>query len=273
MTKEFTRDGRRLSYRDAGTGVPVVLLHAFPLSNHLFHAQFEALPRGVRLIAPDLRGFGLSDRVPADAPHGPGAQSMDEHADDVVALLDELGLDSAVVGGVSMGGYVTFAVLRRAASRVRGLILCDTRAEADTDDARANRRAMKARLADAGPRAIADDMVPKLIGATTLAERPSLADDLHALIEGTAAMAIHDAIECLMWRADATPLLREIAVPTLIVVGREDVLTPVALHEKMHAAIPQSTLEIVEGAGHLANLERPDVVTPLIERFVASLSA
>jgi pimeloyl-ACP methyl ester carboxylesterase len=225
----------------------------------------------VRLIAPDLRGFGLSDRVPADAPHGPGALSMDEHADDVVALLDELGLDSAVVGGVSMGGYVTFAVLRHAASRVRGLVFCDTRADADTDEGRTNRRAMQAKLAEAGSRAIADDMVPKLIGTTTQRERPALADDLHALIEATAPEAIHDAIECLMWRADATHLLREIAVPSLIIVGREDVLTPVALHEKMHAAMPQSTLEIIDGAGHLANFERPDLVTPLIERFVASL--
>lgn len=271
MTKEFVRDGRRISYRDRGTGVPVVLLHAFPLSNALFREQFDTLPHGVRLIAPDLRGFGFSDRVSADTPHGPGAQSMDEHAADVIALLDELGLDTAVVGGVSMGGYVTFAVLRHAASRVRGVILCDTRAEADTDDARTNRRAMQAKLAESGSRAIADDMVPKLLGATTRRERPSLADDVHAIIEGTSRDAIHDAIECLMWRADASPLLSDIAVPVLILVGGEDVLTPVALHEKMHAALPQSTLEIIDSAGHLANLERPDAVTPLIGRFVASL--
>jgi len=271
VTKEFFRDGRRISYRDAGSGVPLVLLHAFPLSNHLFHAQFASLPRGVRLIAPDLRGFGLSDRVPAAAPHASGAQSVDEHAADVVALLDELGIERAVVGGVSMGGYVTFAVLRHAAARVRGVILCDTRAEADTDEARANRRAMQARLAEGGARVIADEMVPKLIGDTTRRERASLADDLHALIDGTAREAIHDAIECLMWRPDSTALLAEIVVPTLIVVGREDALTPVALHEKMHAAITHSTLEVVDGAGHLANLERPDVVTPLIERFVESL--
>ncbi len=271
MTKEFLRDGRRISYRDRGTGVPVVLLHAFPLSNVLFREQFAALPHGVRLIAPDLRGFGLSDRVSPDTPHGPGAQSMDEHASDVVALLDELGLDTAVVGGVSMGGYVTFAVLRQAASRVRGLVLCDTRAEADTDEARGNRRAMQARLAEHGPAAIAADMVPKLLGATSLREHPALRDDLRGIIEATSRDAIHDAIECLMWRADASQLLPTIAVPTLIVAGRDDVLTPVALHEKMHAAIPHATLEIIEGAGHLANLERPDAVTPLIGRFAAAL--
>lgn len=271
MTKEFTRDGRRIAYNDAGSGVPVVLLHAFPLSNRLFRPQFEALPRGARLIAPDLRGFGSSDRVAAKSPHGPGAQSIDEHAADVVALLDELGLDTAVVGGVSMGGYVTLAVLRQVASRVRGLVLCDTRAEADTDEARGNRRQMQARLAEQGPHAIASEMLPKLLGDTSLREQPALADEVRGIIEATPREAIHDAIECLMWRADATRLLPDIAVPTLILVGREDVLTPVALHEKMHAAIPQSTLEIIEGAGHLANLERPDTVRPLLERFVASL--
>ena len=271
MTKDFIRDGRRVSYRDGGSGLPVVMLHAFPLNNQMFRAQFDALPHGVRLIAPDLRGFGLSDRVAAGSPHGPGAQSTDDHAADVIALLDELGLETAVIGGVSMGGYVTFAVLRQAPSRVRGLVLCDTRAEADSDEARANRRQMQAKLAEQGPRAIAHDMVPKLLGQTSLREQPSLADDVRGMIEATPREAIHDAIECLMWRADATRLLPDIAVPTLILVGREDVLTPVPLHEKMHAAIPQSTLEIIEGAGHLATLERPDTVRPLVERFVASL--
>ncbi len=166
---------------------------------------------------------------------------------------------------------MTFAVLRQAASRVRGLILCDTRAEADTDEARGNRRAMQARLAEHGPAAIAADMVPKLLGATSLREHPALRDDLRGIIEATSRDAIHDAIECLMWRADASQLLPTIAVPTLIVAGRDDVLTPVALHEKMHAAIPHATLEIIEGAGHLANLERPDAVTPLIGRFAAAL--
>lgn len=273
MLRETTVRGRRLSYAEAGGGRPLVLLHAFPLTHALWRPQLEAPPPGWRLIAPDLRGFGASDRVPPDAARpAAGAQSMHDYARDIVALIDELDLEQPVVGGLSMGGYVVFALLRLIGSRLGGLVLADTRPEADADEARGNRRRMQDLVMSRGVGAVADQMVPRLLGETTRRERPSLSDDVRELIRGNAPEAIHDALEALATRPDATPLLGEIRCPTLIVAGREDALTPVALHEAMHARIAGSRLEIIDDAGHLSNLECPAEFSRVLRDFLSQVA-
>lgn len=273
MLRDTTVRGRRLSYAESGSGQPLVLLHAFPLSHQMWRPQLDAPPPGWRLIAPDLRGFGSSDRVaPLAQRPAAGAQSVHDHAQDVAALIDELGLERPVVAGLSMGGYVAFALLRMATVPLGGLVLADTRAEPDTDEARGNRRRMQDLVLEKGVAAVADQMLPKLLGSTTMRERPSLSDDVRELIEGNSPEAIHDALEALSTRPDSTPLLEAIRCPTLIVAGGEDVLTPVALHEAMHARITGSRLEVIAEAGHLSNLECPAAFSRVLRDFLSQVA-
>jgi 3-oxoadipate enol-lactonase len=171
-----------------------------------------------------------------------------------------------------MGGYVTFAVWRREPERIRALVLADTRAEADTDEGRRNREAMLAALAASGPAAVADAMMPKMVGPSTWRERRSVADWVREIILRSDPAAIGDAIRCLMDRPDSTPLLSSMAVPVLLVAGRDDELTPVALHERMLSAMPHASLTVIEGAGHLSSLEQPEVFNRTLWRFLRSLS-
>ena len=269
MTRETTVGGRRLRYAEVGAGRPALLLHAFPLSHALWKGQLESPVPGWRFVAPDLRGFGESDRVAADAPlRSPGARSMADYAADVMALVDLLEIERPVVCGVSMGGYVAFALLPRLGARLAGLVLSDTRAEADTDEARGNRRRMQELVMEKGPSAVADQMVPKLLGETSQRERPELAEFVRTLVEANGAEAIHDALEALATRPDVSPMLAAVRCPTLITVGREDVLTPIALHESMCAGIPGARLEIIERAGHLANLENHVTYNEVLREFL-----
>jgi pimeloyl-ACP methyl ester carboxylesterase len=269
MIRETTVAGRGLRYADVGAGRPLILLHAFPLTHALWRRQLESPTPGWRYVAPDLRGFGGSERVPADAPlRAAGARSMADYANDVMALVDLLELERPAVAGVSMGGYVAFALLPRLGSRLSGLVLSDTRSGADSEEARGNRRRMQDVVLGRGPAAIADEMVPRLLGQTSRRERPELVGEVRSLIEENTPEAIHDALECLATRPDATPLLGTIKCPTLVTVGAEDELTPVALHRAMHSAIPGSRLEVIEGAGHLANLEQPEAYNEALLEFL-----
>lgn len=269
MIRETTVAGRRLRYADVGAGRPLVLLHAFPLTHALWKHQLEAPATGWRYVAPDLRGFGGSERIAPDAPRrSPGARSMSEHAEDVLSLIDLLELERPAVAGVSMGGYVAFALLARLGARLSALVLSDTRAEADTEEARANRRRMQDLVLERGAEAIAGEMVPKLLGETSRRERPALEEEVRTLIEGNAAESIHDALEALASRPDATPALAAIKCPTLVTVGAEDVLTPVALHRAMQAGIAGAHLEVIDGAGHLANLEAPEAFNSVLSEFL-----
>jgi pimeloyl-ACP methyl ester carboxylesterase len=200
------------------------------------------------------------------------ARSIDDYAADVLALMDHLDIGRAVVGGLSMGGYVTFGVCRLAPERVGGLVLADTRAEADTDEARANREGMLAALEASGVSAVSDVMLPKLLGSTTRRENPALVSEVRRLMESNAPAPIADAIRCLMSRPDSTPLLASLRVPALLIVGREDELTPVALHEQMQSALPDAALTVIENAGHLSNAEDPEVFNRSLSRFLSSWS-
>ena len=246
---------RSLRYFDAGSGRVVLLLHAFPLSADQWLPQLHRAPHGFRFIAPDLRGFrGVG---PAFEDPGLGNLSIDDYADDLLALMTHLEIDRAVMCGVSMGGYVALAMLRRGAARVAGLVLSNTRATADSDEAKAGRDKMIDLVRREGAAAIATAMVPKLLGAATSREQPDLQDAVRRLILVNSTEGIVAALGALKTRPDSTPLLSAIKFPTLVITGAEDAIIPVADAESMHAAIPGSSLIVLPRVGHLSNLEDP----------------
>jgi 3-oxoadipate enol-lactonase len=259
----FDMDGLSIFYHDEGQGEPVVLIHGFPLSNEMYQPQRAALSQYVRVITPDLRGMGRSD-VPAAT----SAYSIDTYADDIMALLDDLGIAEATVGGMSMGGYILFAMLRRHPHRIRGVILIDTKATADTEEAKANRRKVAEQARNEGTAAIAETMLPKMLSEQTRSERPELVEFVREMMVNTPVDGIVGAQESMIARPDSTDMLPSIKVPTLIIVGSEDPLTPPSVAEEMHRAIPNSEFVVIEGAAHAANLERPDEVNQAILQWL-----
>ncbi|HEY6214362.1 MAG TPA: alpha/beta fold hydrolase [Vicinamibacterales bacterium] len=230
----------------------LVLLHAFPLNARMWEPQFPLAQGGWRILAPEMAQ----------------RSSMDDCAGDVIDLLDSLHVDQAVIGGCSMGGYLAFTVLRLAERYVRGLILADTRAAADTPDAVEGRKKMLQLLGDKGTTAVVDEMVPKLLGDTTKRTRPDVVARVRSLGLANAPESVAGMIRALMTRQDSTPLLPKIRVPTLIVVGSEDVITPPPMSEQMHKAIAGSQLAVLPDVGHLSSLEDPASFNDTVAKFL-----
>jgi len=239
----------------------LVLLHAFPLNARMWEGQLSLADGGWRVIAPHFRGL--------DAGAGdPPTTSIDDYAGDLIDLLDALHIDQAVFCGLSMGGYAAFAVLRHAARYVQGLVLADSRAEADTPEGLDARRKMLDLVQTKGPAAVAEEMIPKLLGDTTRRSRAEVIDTVRSLVLSNSSEGIAGSVRALMSRPDSTPLLATVHVPTLILVGAEDTVTPLALSEKMHGAIAGSELTVIPAAGHLTNLEQPDLFNAALARFL-----
>ena len=244
-------DDIQMAYTDTGMGRPVVLIHGYPFNRSLWNEQVAELSHSYRVIVPDLRGFGESDA-------SEGAATMDRMAQDVALLLDHLAISRAVIGGLSMGGYVALAFYKQFQSRVRALILADTRAQADTGEAKQTRAQQAEKALAEGMAGIADAMLPKLLTPETVSKRPEIVKRVRDMMlktkpEGTAA-----ALLGMAQRDDQTQLLAQISSPALIIVGAEDAITPVADSEKMHKAIAGSRLVVLENAGHVSNLERTE---------------
>lgn len=259
--------GFQLGYDDQGDGPPIVFLHGFPHDRTLWAAQRVALAPQARCIVPDLRGFGHSST------HGP--YSMDQYADDVVALLDWLGIGQAVICGVSMGGYIAMALWRRHPQRVRALVFCDTRAGADTDDARARRDALAAMVKQGGTRVIVDAQITGMVGATTRERRPEVVEALRAMMGRQSAAGVIGALQAMRDRPDSRDTLGSISVPTLVLVGEDDVLTPIKEARAIAEALPSAArarLDIIAGAGHVPCLERPAATTHALSDFLATLA-
>jgi pimeloyl-ACP methyl ester carboxylesterase len=252
-----------LAHADVGRGLPVVLLHAFPLNRTMWEPQIAALFGECRCIVPDLRGFG-------DSPKS-GPYTMDRHADDIAALLDALQVERAVIGGLSMGGYVALALWRRHRHRIRALVLADTRAAADTPEGLQKRDELIALARTGGPAAVADKQITGLTGKSTRDKQPELVDRIRSVMSGESVDGIVGALEAMRGRPDSTALLPQIDVPTLIVVGAEDVITPVKEARAMADAIRGSRLEVIPEAGHLSNLERPAAFNAALSDFNGSL--
>jgi 3-oxoadipate enol-lactonase len=259
------RGGLEMAYDDVGVGTPVVFLHGFPHSRALWAPQLGALLDHWRCIAPDLRGFGDSA---AEPPY-----SVDQYADDVAELLDSLGLSRAVIAGLSLGGYVAFAFWRRHRARVRALILADTRAAPDTEKARRKRRELIALARDRGSRAVADAQISLTVGASTRAKNPGVVDTVYHMLASASVPGIVGALEAMMARPDSTPTLATIDVPTLVIVGSEDAVVPVDEAESMSDRIAGSQLQVIDGAGHVSNLERPAAFNHVTSEFLAQLTS
>lgn len=249
-----------LSYRERGAGPPVVLLHAFPLHAGLFDAVGE-LP-GFRVITPDLRGFGAS-------PLGDDPPSLGAMADDVVALMERVGLSEAVVGGVSMGGYITMELLRTVPDRLRGVVLIDTKAEADTAEARADRYARADDVLRRGRDAL-DPMVQALLGATTRRRRPDVVEQVSSWLDDADPLAVAWAQRAMADRPDSVSTLATTRVPGAVVVGEEDELSPVTLAEAMAAAWGAQP-HVVPATGHLSVVEDPAAARQALLAALAEL--
>jgi 3-oxoadipate enol-lactonase len=256
--------GTELAYAVTGKGPAVVFLHAFPLGFFMWEAQAAALEATHTVVRFDDRGFGRT-------PVGDGLLTMERIADDAAALMDHLGISQAVVAGCSMGGYATLAFARRYPDRLKGLVLQDTKASADTDEARRNRAALSDKVRKEGAAAVAEAFLPKLLGKTTQSEEPALVERIREAILRTPPQGIIDALAGLAARADSTPSLREIRVPTLVICGEEDVITPVADSEVLHRGIAGSRLTVLAKAGHLSNLEKPAAYNEALAAFLGSL--
>ena len=246
------------------TGVPILFVHGFPLDHEQWRPQLERLTAW-RCIAPDLRGV-KGGAAPA------GGYSMGGYAADLAAELDAAGVESAICCGLSMGGYVLFELLRRYPQRVRGLILCDTKAEPDTPEGKAGRDEL-ARVAEReGAAAIAERLLPKLLGPSTRAQRPRVVEVVRAMAARVQVAGLVGALAAMRDRPDSVPLLEEIRVPTLVLGGSEDEISPAAGMRAMALRIRGARYVEVPEAGHLAPLERPELVNGALEEFLLHAS-
>jgi pimeloyl-ACP methyl ester carboxylesterase len=257
----------RIRYLEALPGPDVrprgtlVLIHAFPLNARMWEGQLDQADRGWRVIAPHLRGF---DGASSD----PAAASVDDYAADTIDLLDALHIHEAVIGGLSMGGYIAFAMFRHAPRYFQGLILADTKSQADTAEGVEGRKRMLQLVEEKGPAAIADEMIPKLLGETTRRANAAVVEKVRELVMANSTAAIAGAIRAMMTRPDSTPLLSTIRCPTLILVGAEDTLTPPPLAEELRRGIAGSEHVVIPSAGHLASLEQPAAFNAALARFL-----
>jgi 3-oxoadipate enol-lactonase len=254
-----------IAYHDEGNGFPIIWLHAFPLTRLMWAPQAAALASQFRIISIDLRGHGESD--------GPLRHySLDHAADDVRGLLDFLSIRQAVFVGLSMGGYVLFAFYRKYAERVAGLVLADTRAQADTDEGKQARCEMAQIASTQGATAIADRMIPKLLSPVMIQTQPELVQRVRRMIEGNPVSGLAGNLLAMAERPDSISLLEQMTCPTHIIVGEWDVPTPPSDAKLMADRIPNACLTIIPGAAHLSNLEQPDLFNETIRAFVANVT-
>nr|WP_040684258.1 alpha/beta fold hydrolase [Nocardiopsis halotolerans] len=254
--------GISVTYTDRGAGYPILLVHGHPFDRTMWEPQVKALAgRGYRVIVPDLRGYGHSTVVP-------GTTNLDTFARDLAGLLDHLGLDVVSVVGLSLGGQIALELYRLFPDRIDSLTLTATNPRPETEQGRAARAALAERLRAEGMRGYADEMLVGMMTADNVRELPEVADHVRAMMyaappEGAAAALLGRAR-----RQDYVPLLRRVSAPTLLVGGQYDGFTPPDFTESMHVMVPDSVVEIIEGAGHLPNLERPERFNEVLRRFL-----
>ena len=263
-SQRLTVHGVNLAVEARGEGPAILFVHGYPLDRTIWREQIDAL-EGYRRIAPDLRGMGQSDAPDL-------GYSMALYAADLAALLDALGVEQVVLCGLSMGGYVAFEFVRQWRSRVRGLVLMDTRAEADAPEVRRARDAAAATARERGTAAVSDAMLPKMLAPSTITGRPEVAERVRALRAATPVAGLVGALSAMRDRAGSESLLPTLAgIPTLVMVGAADILTPPEQARAMAEAIPGAQLAIVPGAGHLPPVEQPAATTENLRDFLRSL--
>jgi pimeloyl-ACP methyl ester carboxylesterase len=260
---ELLPGGLEIAYDEAGSGVPLLLIHGWPHNRTLWAGQMSGLPTQARCIAPDLRGLGESTVS--------GPYSIDQYADDLALLMDARGVERAVVCGLSMGGYVALAMLRRHRDRLRGLILTSTRATADTPEAREKRMRLIEFVETHGVDALAGRQLRAMVGSTTFEHRPAVREALRELMAGAPQAGVIGGLRAMAQREDATDLLPTIDFPTLVVSGAEDSFTPPEELRAMAARIPRSRFELLAGGGHVCPYERPGAFNHVVGEFLGGL--
>jgi len=253
-------DGAELAVEVRGEGVPVVFIHGFPFDRTMWRHQLAGLSRWKR-IALDLRGAGASS-VAADG------YSVARYADDIVQVLDTLGIDRAVVCGLSLGGYILFDLLRRHAGRIRAAVFCNTKATADSPEAKRGRDEMAALAEREGVGAVAERLLPQLLAPATVAAQPDVVAHVRDMIGRTPVAGLVGALRALRDRPDSTPMLGSIGVPVLAVAGEEDMIAPAGIMQAMAAAIPGAQFAVIPAAGHLAPLEQPLATSRIVADFL-----
>lgn len=259
-------NGIHLNYQERGLpqGMPVVFIHGFPFSHAMWEPQMMALPNDVRAVSYDVRGHGQSDP-------GDGQYTIELFVDDLIGLLDELAIRQAVICGLSMGGYIALRAVERHPDRVRALVLCNTRSEADPNEARIKRAGQMKSVKQTGSKPFAEGFVKAVFAGETFTKNPGIVGTIQGIIASTPPHVIAGTLLALAARTDTTPALPGIKVPTLIMVGEHDTLTPPAASEAMHKAIKGSELKIIPGAAHMSNLENPAVFNEHLLKFLKRL--
>ncbi len=267
-TKAATIRNSKVPYLDTGEAQSprvLLLVHAFPVGMRMWDPV--AVPAGWRAVAPALPGFDGAEPPPA------ASTAIDDYARFVIDFMDHLHIDSAVLGGASMGGYVAFAAWRLEHLRWRGLVLADTRSGADSEQGRAGREKALETIRTRGTHGLAEEMLPKLLGETTRARQPQLVDHVRRLIERQTNQGVNDAVVRLRDRPDSTPLLPEIGVPALIIVGEEDAITTPAEAEQMRVGLEDARLVRIPEAGHLSCLENPAAFNAALAAFLSEIQS
>lgn len=262
---ELTIDGTKISYSDTGGGgTPVLLLHAFPFDSRMWEPQIESLGERFRFITPDLAGFGGSD-----APEDESSYSVDSFAAQAKGVLDDAGVDSCVLAGLSMGGYISFAFLRKYRDAVSALVLADTRAEADPPEGVEKRTNQQALVRNEGTAGFIDTLAGVILSEATREKKPDVVEKVKELMANPDAGFI-GALEAMKNRPDSSGELASIEVPTLIIVGEKDGITPPDASRKMHEHIGGSRLVVIPEAGHISNLEAPEAFNGALGEFLGA---
>ena len=255
-----------LAYVDQGRGLPILLVHGFPLDHTMWAAQIDALAKSYRVIAPDVRGFGESPLGEANADAG---ISMAQYADELAELVDAIAIkEPFVLAGFSMGGYIAWQFFRKHGDRLRALIQCDTRAAADSDEPRAGRIKMAENVAEWGSGRVAEMMGPKLFAPKTFETKPEVVAAVRCVVERTPPAAIAAAQRGMAARPDVTSLLPTINLPTLILVGEHDAISTRDEMTSIAKAIPDAQLVEIPEAGHMTTMENPEAVNVALLTFL-----
>jgi len=259
-------NGAMINVAEAGdsSARPVIFVHGFPFSQAMWHHQVSAVVGQFRVITYDVRGLG-------DSSAGDGLFTIEGHVDDLISVMDHLGIHTAAIVGLSMGGYIALRALERNPGRFSAAVLCDTRSEADTNEARLNRAKAIADVKQRGSAAFADDFLKKVFASDSFRRKPEEVALIRDIISRTSPLSIAATLLALAARTDTTASLKRIAVPTLILVGEHDTTTPPEASRAMHEQIAGSTLHIIPDAAHMSPMENPEIVNAHVLRFLRGL--
>jgi pimeloyl-ACP methyl ester carboxylesterase len=271
--KRIKANGVELAVVDQGAGAPVLFVHGFPLSHAMWQPQIDALQSSHRVIAPDLRGFGGSNFAGGSGTNALSEPrvSMEEFAEDMLALLDALDLNEPVTFcGLSMGGYVGWQFIRKYPERVARLVVCDSRAVADSPEAAKGRGELAKKVLAEGSTPVAEAMLPKLLAEKTIKNQPKVVEAVQQMIAAASRQGIAAALLGMAARPDATGLLPKIAVPTLLIVGQHDAISTVDEMRGIAEKIPGAQLSVISEAGHMTTIENPTAFNEALVKFLAS---